>query len=328
MSLAIIAITEGGKKLGRRLAGLLNADLLAPEPNIAECLAAAWPRYRGFIMIMATGIVVRSIAPLLKDKRLDPAVVVLDEEGNFAISLLSGHLGGANDLAIKIANSIGAQAVITTASDTLGLTAIDLWAKKNSLRLESGSFSTISARLVNNGRITVFQDEPYQPLPREFEPVSNYQQAELIISNRLNSWPQNVTVLRPANLVVGIGCNRNTPINEIRHAVNKTCQINGLSLLSIFKLTSIDLKADEPGLLAYAKEVDREIVFFKSSQLNQVQGISHSQAVYKATGAYGVCEPAAILGANLGKLIVKKVKWKNVTIAIAQTNKISKADYR
>lgn len=329
MKIAILALTHGGKNLGQTLAKKIKAHVIEPTPSIATCLKNLWPKYDAFIMIMATGIVVRTIAPLVQNKHSDPCVIVLDELGRFAISLLSGHLGGGNALAKKIAASIGGQAVITTASDTLNLTAMDLWAKEHNMTLDGGNFTIISSKLVNRGQIAVFSDQPLGAIPEDFKIIAEVNEADLIISNRLTmaNWPPEATIFRPANIVIGIGCNRNTPASEIREAVIKTCQTNKLSLLSVQKLASIDLKADEPGLLSFAHEMAKEIIFFNKDQLNAVHDVSCSEAVYAATGAKGVCEPAAILAANSGKLLVRKVKCKNVTVAIAQLRQIPSVNY-
>ena len=140
MKIGIIAITRGGKELAARLCSLLgDASLLKKEKGqkFAEAIAANWQSYDGFICIMATGIVVRAIAPLLVDKLSDPCVIVLDEKGHHAISLLSGHVGGGNALARKVADQLGGTPVITTASDTLKLVALDLWAKEQRLLMQS-----------------------------------------------------------------------------------------------------------------------------------------------------------------------------------------------
>lgn len=327
MKIAILALSKGGKELGRTLSPTLDADFITPEKGIAGSMKGLWPKYDAFIMIMATGIVVRTIAPLIKDKHTDPCVVVLDELGHFSISLLSGHLGGGNDLAKRVAHATGGQAVITTASDTLSLTPIDLWAKNRQMVLDGGSFARISTKLVNTGQISVFSEIGHNDFPDDFIPVAEPICADLIISNRVKPWPPEATILRPRDLVIGIGCNRNTPISEIREAVFNTCQENKLSLLSINKLASINLKADEEGLIAFAQELEKEIVFFSSDKLNSIQNVSYSEAVYTATGAKGVCEPAAILAANYGKLLVRKVKCKNVTVAIAQIQPKPTANY-
>ena len=157
MKIALIAITRGGKELALELADRLDgATLLAQAEGqkVAELIAANWHCYDGLICIMATGIVVRAIAPLLRDKHIDPCVVVMDEKGRHAISLLGGHVGGGNDLARRVAILTGGTPVITTASDTLSLVALDLWADEQNLLPPSREKLTAAATLlVNHGEL-------------------------------------------------------------------------------------------------------------------------------------------------------------------------------
>ncbi len=333
MKLAVLYLTRGGQQLARVLAQrIADADIFSAASGLSELIEKNWTKYDGFVFIMAAGIVVRTIAPHIRDKRTDPAVVVVDEKGRFAISLLSGHLGGANDLAEQVADVLGGQAVITTASDTLGLTAIDTWAKKQGLIAENPETLTrASAVMVNTGRIRVyFTDKNYAgELPSDFLRTDETANANLIVSNQIVSanniaWPSGAAVLRPENLVVGVGCNRGTPAKQIYEALLEALSKNNLSSLSIRNLASIDLKKDEPGLLELAEENGWKIRFYSKDELNKVPGISRSEAVLKATGAVAVAEPAALLSAEAKKLIVGKMKWKNVTIAIAQ----SKTDFK
>jgi len=318
LPLAIIALTAGGKKLAARLADQLQAEVVDPQPQgLALTLAAAWPAYQGFILIMAAGIAVRTIAPLLNDKRSDPGVVVMDEAGRFAVSLLAGHLGGANALARQVAAITGGQAVITTASDSLGLTAIDLWARYHGLVLVQGSLTAASATLVNTGRIKVFIDLP-GTLPPDFVVVADPDQAELIISNRLPPAGSSQTILCPKNLAMGIGCNRGTTAEQIEKAARATCRQHGFLFQAVGRLASIDLKQDEYGLLQFAAAHGLDLQWYHADLLNTVPGVTSSAAVMKATGAKAVAEPAALLVAQTDTLLIRKTKWKDVTIALAQ----------
>lgn len=165
MKIGILAITQGGKKLAGELAAKMPASLvLSQEKGVARLLAEHWREMDGFVCIMASGIVVRAIAPLLQGKEYDPCVVVMDEKGRHAVSLLSGHLGGGNDLARRVAALLGGEAVITTASDTLGLAPLDLWAREQELVCESKQGLThASARLVNSGTLNIFPRCPLFP---------------------------------------------------------------------------------------------------------------------------------------------------------------------
>lgn len=317
--LAIIALTIGGKKLAAQIGAKLQAVVLDPQgQGLAATMADAWPRYGGLILIMAAGIAVRTIAPLLASKRSDPGVVVLDEAGRFAVSLLSGHLGGGNHLAHLAAAATGGQAVITTASDTLGLTAIDLWARHNNLVIAQGSLTAASATLVNNGTITVFTDLQ-GTLPADFAPGAKIEEAELIISNRLPPKNRALAILCPKNLVMGVGCNRGTVMAEIEEAAMATCSQHRFCFQAVSQMASIDIKHDEPGLLQFASVHGLRQHWYNAEQLNSVPGITPSSAVLKATGALAVAEPAAMLAACTNTLLIRKTKWNNVTIALAET---------
>lgn len=327
-TLAIIALTEGGQKLAAQLAPQLRAEVIDPgDLGLAATLARAWPRYEGLILIMATGIVVRTIAPLLGDKRTDPGVVVVDEAGRFAISLLSGHLGGGNELAQRVAALTQGQAVITTASDVRGLTSLDLWARHHGLILTQGSLTAASATLVNRGRLRVYSDLAGE-LPPDFERTPLPEEAELVITNRLPPTPGALATLCPRNLVLGIGCNRSTSAAQIEQAAQETCRQNGLAFQAVSRLASIDLKRDEAGLLRFAAGFGLDLMWYSAYQLNSVSGVTPSAAALKATGAQAVAEPAAKLAAGAETLLIRKTTWKDVTIALAEIPMQLTAEYR
>lgn len=308
--------------MAERLASLLpGSEPVFVQGNIRRTLTQAWHRYDHLICIMAAGIVVRSIAPLLQDKRTDPAVVVCDEQGQFAVSLLSGHLGGGNALARTTAELLGGQAVITTASDVLGRTALDIWCRDNGLAVpDKQGLTRVMAKLVNSGSVSLFSEySEYPPpaLPPDIILCRTPDDADLLISCRTGQQGNSV-LLHPKKLALGIGCNRNTPAEEIRAAVEQTCADNRLALHSVCILASIDLKNDEPGLLAFAAQQGLEIEFHSPARLNSVEGVEKSAAVRRATGAKAVAEPAAVLSSGNGPLLVRKIKFPNVTVAIAE----------
>ncbi len=316
---AVLALTRGGCILGQRLAESLQGDFFACKGRLAEVFAQVWREYREIVCIMATGIVVRTIAPLLQDKYRDPAIVVCDEQGRFAISLLSGHLGGANQLADLVATQIGGQAVLTTASDVLGMTALDLWCLDLGLAVaDKAAFTRAMGRLVDRGGLKVWSTCALPPLPPDLHRVTDREEADLLITARTDETIGGA-LLHPKSLVIGIGCNRDTPAAHIARAVEQTCLQQHLAPGAITRLASIDLKKDEQGLLEYARQQGFTIDFFASEQLNQVEGVSCSPVVQRATGAKGVAEPAALLSAGAGStLLVNKMKWTDVTTAVAE----------
>lgn len=321
MNIGIIAITRGGRELAAKLSAMLDeASLIEKEKGqkVADAIAANWHNYDAFICIMATGIVVRSIAPLLADKLTDPSVIVLDEKGRHAISLLSGHVGGGNELALKVADHLGGTAVITTASDTLELVAFDLWAKKQQLVAPSRELlTTLSTRLVNQGHLSLYADVEVSALPTGLQQVNEMRQADFIVSH-LTEFNPPCPVFRPRNLVVGIGCNRGTPEIEFEDAINELFDDLHLSRASIRNLASIDKKNDEVGLLQFAIDNCWQIDFFDSNTINRLTNLEISFAALKHVGAIGVAEPSALLSAQSNHLLSRKRKWKNVTMAVAQ----------
>ena len=334
---AILYITENGRTLAERLKNLSSdADIVKFVPGVVTDL---WGRHDGFVFIMAAGIVVRTIAPLLKDKRSDPAVVVLDEQGKFAISLVSGHLGGANELAKEIAGFLGGEAVITTASDVNELPPVDLWARENNLIIENWeALPQVGTRYVNNGGLRVYSDVPLK-FPDQFLRVVDPRFADVIITARLDVYAgaprctitgegcstgscrvKGQVYLRPVNLVLGIGCNSGTSGDEIRNAVRHVLAEHNLAFASVHSVSTIEIKGNEPGLKLFIQENNFPLRTFSFQELNSVEGIEKSEAVFKATGAHAVAEPAAMLAAGTDRVLVQKQKNGNVTVAVAEIN--------
>lgn len=316
LKIPILTVTEGGRRQAERLAlHLPGSSTQHCRSGLAETVAELWPGAAGLVFIMAAGIVVRVIAPLLADKRRDPAVVVCDEAGRFAVSLLSGHLGGGNALAEEVARLLGGQAVITTASDVLGHTALDLWLRGHGLAVADRAGLTLAmGRLVNEGELRLASDFPVEGLPPDLRLAGPGDQADLHLTCRCKG---RGLCLHPPALVAGIGCNRGASAAVIGLALAAACAAHGLAMESLGALASIDLKADEQGLIEVAAERGLTLRLFGREQLNAVEGLAVSAAVLKAVGAKGVAEPAAVLGANHGKLLVRKMKWKDVTVALA-----------
>ncbi len=320
----IFYITKGGHELAKRISGLYpDAELLKFNTSV---FAGKWPDAENIICIMATGIVVRAMASLLEDKKTDPAVVVLDEKGKYAVSVVGGHLGGANALAQEIADYLGAYAVITTASDVQGKIALDLWAREKNLYIEDfEKLKKLSSRIVNDNKIKVCSDYPCdeERMPDEFIMVKSKDESDIIISHRLLE--STALFLRPGNLFVGIGCNRGTSSEEIEEMTRSVFEKERLSFHSIRSIATIDLKKDEQGLIDFAGANNINIEFFSKDHLNDAalkHKIEKSEAVKAATGAVAVAEPAAASSAkkisDRYTIIKPKEKRGNVTLAIAK----------
>ncbi len=319
MKIGVLAITAGGKKLaGRLVQEMDNTSLIQSRGKVFSTVKEQWQNYDGFIFIMAAGIAVRAIAPLLDNKSVDPCVIVMDEKGSHVISLLSGHIGGGNDLARYLAKITHGTAVITTASDTLQLVALDLWAKEQHLAIEDQTgLTAASAQLVNKGRLKIFTELTVDSLPAGLSRTEDRDAADIIISS-YSTTTRPLAVFRPLNIVIGTGCNRGTPPEEFEEAISEMLDDLKLSRLSIRNLASIDKKNDETGLLAFAANNNWTIDFFNSDSINRLKNLEISFAALKAVGAIGVAEPTALLSAGSNLLLSRKRKWKNITMAVAQ----------
>jgi cobalt-precorrin 5A hydrolase len=351
---AVWVVTPNGIELSRSIRNNLAIDQYCSrslesgggfEPDqaiyfdrLSETVAECFHRYNGHIFVMSTGIVVRVIAPIIRKKTEDPAVVVVDDRGKHAISLIAGHLGGANKLARRIAGWIGAEPVITTATDVNEVPAIDSLAVEKGLSIENpGVIKSINMAFLTRGSIYLY--DPYQllidELPEEqLEPVSTDwideqkgvyngdlppESPAVFVSDVRVDLPPQFLVLRPGSLVAGIGCNRNTSCSEIKELLQTVLDTHGLAIDSLARIASVNIKNDEPGLIALADDLDLPLAFYSTDELEQVQGIrTPSTMVKKHIGVQSVCEAAAILASEKGQLIVPKHKTQNVTVAIAR----------
>ncbi len=338
MKLAIFALTREGSELGRRLRGLLDGELYLPRKfaregergfeKLREAIADTFGRYEALVLIMAAGAAVRLIAPHLKGKGEDPGVVVLDEKGRFAVSLLGGHSRGANELARKIAFLLGARPVITTSSDINEIPPIDLLGKKFGWELENpeSSASVISA-ILNGEEVGVYQDageeswrEGLPPNVRIFGSLEELRRAKpkaaiLITEKVAEGLSHTVLIFRPKNLVVGIGLHRGVGASEIEEAVLRVLREHGLSPRSIRNLATVRGR-EEPGLLEFARKYKLPIESFSLEELKSLNPPSRS-AARRSLGVPGVCEPAALLSSG-GRLLVPKVKFKDIALAVAR----------
>jgi cobalt-precorrin 5A hydrolase len=348
--IAIWALTASGARGAQKIQSAMPAsdvfisagmpgDVPAKERfgRLSESVGPAFAAYSGHVFFMSTGIVVRMIAPLIRHKTIDPAVVVVDESCRYAISLLSGHLGGSNALTLKVADILGARPIITTATDVRQLPAIDVMAKEKHLHIENpNAIKSVSMAFLRNEKIDLY--DPYRLLSEELShsPASinvlppaasisdipdlfGHQRTGVFVGEAAIRLPPQVLVLRPASLAAGIGCNRGTDPEEILDLLERVFTEFHLAADSLKCLASIDLKADEAGLIEVARKLKLPLEFFTKIELDGVKTVPNpSDAVRKHIGVQSVCEAAAILASQKGNLIVPKQKTRNVTVAIAQ----------
>ncbi|RAT96846.1 cobalt-precorrin 5A hydrolase [Brevibacillus sp. Leaf182] len=350
---AIVAITKHGVEMARDLAQKFpGTDLYYMSKfergdedargiqlfsnSVRMLFPALWPAYKGLIIIISLGAVIRMIAPLLEDKKKDPGVVVVDDRGENVISVLSGHLGGANELAREVAAVMDARPIITTASDVQKTIPVDLFGRRFGWEWDSAEKLTpVSASVVNEERVAVINesgerdwwmhDTPMPPSIKEYatiaEAKADQPQAALVVSHRLltpeeQSILDNGVLYRPKVIVLGMGCNRGTSAEEIEAVIKETLDELQFSIKSVKALATIELKKDEAGLIAVCEKYGWPFVWYSPEELNQVEISDPSDTVFKFTGAYGVSEPAAKLYAGAGELVLTKKKSGNTTISV------------
>lgn len=340
-SLALISFTKRGAKLCGQLNKALSVhgfcceayalpkyagefELRSMELSLGEWAGEMFERMDGILFIGAAGIAVRSIAPFLQGKAKDPAVVVMDEKGMFAISLLCGHLGGANELAGILSNLTGAIPVITTATDVNGRFAVDLFAKKQNLYISSMTCAKcLSADILDEKPVGFVSEFPILgEVPEELhsmeakEPFDGECGIVLSLNEECRPFKQTLHLI-PRIVTVGIGCRKGTEKEKIRSVVLNVLRQNHISRFAVEQLASIDLKAEEPGICALAREWKLDFHTYTSGELNEVEGeFTKSQFVSQVTGVDNVCERSAIK-ASLGELIQKKKGEDGVTVALA-----------
>jgi len=314
----------------RRLADESTTRDVSPFERLADALAEQFNRFTGHIFIMATGIVVRCIAPLLRNKTIDPAVAVMDDRGQFVVSLVSGHLGGANRLTRQVAELLEATAVISTATDVNERPAIDMLAVEQGLAIENPeAIKSVNMAILDEAPIHVYDPAGWlhRRLPGAVRLSREKADGRIAPSVSTGVWiddttakiPPNLLVLRPPSLVAGIGCNRHTPAKEIGEFLLTVMEDSGLALKSLTSIASIDLKSDEIGLCEIAEKMNLPMQFFSKDELARVESApTPSFMVAKHIGVPSVCEAAAILASRNGRLIVPKHNTRNVTVAIAR----------
>ena len=331
MRLSILAFTRRGCLLARRVKEALSAeetrmmtmekfgfpDFESYHPPLTRAVGDLFSRCDQLVFIGSTGMAVRGIAPWVKDKKTDPGVLVIDEGGTYVISLLSGHIGGANALTRRLAEKMGARPVITTATDVEGKFSADTWATEQGCHISDMELcKEISAAILEHpipicGEYLRFPQLPPGLVEKEEGKLGIY----VGIHNRKPF--EKTLILTPRVLTLGLGCRRGTPKEAIEEAVQAVFREHDLRTEAIAQVASIDLKANEQGLLDYCAELGIPVEFFTAEELKAVPGdFSPSAFVQSVTGVDNVCERAAALAG--GTLIVHKTAHNGVTVAVAE----------
>jgi len=334
MKTAVIAFSAKGCETAKRIAKTLKCDDLAlysktslSHPGIEniraslkEWTATAFSDCDAIIFVGAVGIAVRAIAPFVVSKTTDPAVISVDELGKFSVPVLSGHIGGANDLAKIIASGIGATPVVTTATDINGKIAIDSFAVKNDMAIENiGAAKDIAAKILADEPVGLVSDFPIiGNVPDELSGPRD-SAAGVYIGEEAGDRFDITLTLVPRRRTLGIGCRKGISEEAIEKAVADAISSAGISMDSIRAAASIDLKKDEAGLLEFSVKHGIPMTFYTSSELNSVPGeFSSSDFVRSVTDVDCVCERSAVKISRNGRLILKKYAENGVTVAIAE----------
>lgn len=343
--ISVLAITKNGIDIGIKIKEIFPSwNVYAPSKlsngkelnwypeSTSEKIIELFKNSNALICLFSLGAVIRLIAPYLKDKKSDPAVIVIDDKINFVISVLSGHLGGANELTKKIAEKLNSTAVITTAADVNKTIAVDLVGRDIGWKIDDDSTVTkISAHMVNEEPIGVYQEAGnikwFKELPKNVRIYDNLEdlkksqsKGHLIISDRIlnEQFLLDSVIYRPPSLVIGIGLHWDTPKQTIKDGIDICLKKYNLSSKSIAKLVSIKKPKDVQGLIDLGNEMGIPIEYVEREKLAEISTPNPSETVKEFEGTSSVSEAAAIKASG-GKLIVEKQKFPpNLTIAIAR----------
>lgn len=346
---AVLAITKNGIRIASSIKQIFPTwEVFAPskfrddsavtwyEEQTSAKIAELFSKYDALVCLFSLGAVIRLLAPCLGDKKTDPAVIVIDDKASFVISALSGHLGGANELAGKIAERLGAVPVITTAADVNKTIAVDLVGREFGWRIDDDSNVTkVSAFMVNEEKIGVYQDCGEKDwwkgqLPKNvtihdtLEGMKGSDSAGfLIITDRIldGKMLERAVVYRPRTLVAGIGLHADTTKEKILDCLRLCCERHGLSPKSVARLASLKKPEDVRGLREAASELGLTVDYFDRDELAKISIPNPSKTVQAYEGTPSVSEAAAIKSSQ-GSLVVEKQKFPpDLTVAIARIKK-------
>lgn len=330
MKTALICFSDAGAVLAQRIADILNLDQadihsiakfaekygFFSHKSVCANMGELFSSNDALIFIGACGIAVRDIAPHLKNKAVDPAVLVLDDQGKFVIPILSGHIGGANALAVYLAEKLGAVPVITTATDGSGKFSCDTWAVTHDCAISSLKTAKDVSAAILTGNVPISSEFPLPDVLPNGLTAKETGDLGIFIGIHTDT-PYTFTLrLIPRIITLGIGCRRDTPMKTIHAVVRETLDAYHIDYRAICRVASISAKKDEPGLLAYANIMKVPAVFYTADELNAIPGeFMESEFVRKTVGVGNVCERAAVCGG--GTVILHKTAKDGVTVAAA-----------
>lgn len=320
--IGVISVTKKGDILAEKLKENLNCRVFLKskeDKDLKSVTKEFMQELEGVIFISSTGIAVRLIAPYLKSKAKDPAIVVVDVNNNFTISLVSGHLGGANRLTSKVAKILNNTEVITTATDKMNIVAPDMIAKENDLVIDDLKICKDVAALLVNGKKVYFNDEKdIISTPKGYIKEKEIRDDMILVTNKLNIQKKNnLLKLVRKDVVLGIGCRKDTDEKKLREFVLKVLEENNYDKRSVIKIGSIDVKKNEKAIISLAKYLGCEFITFNKHEINSVdEDYEGSDFVFKTVGVRCVCEPVIYL--MDAKVKVKKIKYEGMTLSIGE----------
>ncbi len=324
----IFSFSDKGHKLAEDIASTYVNTILVnhfKQKKLRECVEEFFEQNNLLIFVGAVGIAVRGIAPFICGKDVDPAVLSVDELGQFVIPLLSGHLGGANAHGEDLAKYLGATAVVTTATDINQVFAVDVWAKKEQLWIQNiDHIKYISSALLKGEKVGLITEYAMDKLPEELEQVelAGIQSGVLISEIYRQVFPHTLWVT-PKSYVLGIGCRKNIEIDKFEIQLLNFLEEQKIPLDLVGTIASIDLKAEEEAILRFAEKYDIEFLTFKSEVLAQVEGEFHnSDFVKSVTGVDNVCERSAVLASGNKKIRIQKTVLNGMTIAVCKNREM------
>ncbi|MCR5847584.1 MAG: cobalt-precorrin 5A hydrolase [Lachnospiraceae bacterium] len=351
MRMDIISFTQNGYETSKRIKELLQVnyecnlfcasekvtaddDIIFINESVYEWSEKRFKEKIPVVFIGAMGIAVRAIAPSIKSKLEDIPVIVIDEKAEYVIPVLSGHVGGANDIAGKIAEALNARAVITTATDVNKRFSVDVFAVKNNLHIvNKDGIAKVSSKILNGQTINIFiKKENIKKFvvseyvnvitDREWKNINAdlSQKADVLITEEYEDLGQSLTLI-PRNLVLGIGCKKGKSFDEIEAFVREVFEREGLDLNRIGLIASVDIKKEEDGIVKFSEKYKIPFVTFTSEELSELEGdFEESDFVMENVGVGNVCERSAVKASENDVLLVGKTKGNGITMAVSKKN--------
>ena len=348
--IAILSITNNGRELALKIKEIMkdvdvffikkdtdykNDEITVVNKGLKEFIPQIFDKYDYLVFIMATGIVVRTIAPLVVSKFSDPAILVMDEKGNNIISLLSGHMGGANEMTLYMSDLINSHPVITTATDVNKKSSLDMIAKKLNGHIDDfrDNVLKINSMLVNNEEVHLYIDGNYKinhngftlydektdlDKVRNLVVVTNKKYINKMLNKNIENLNEKIIKVTPKDIVIGVGCKKNTDSDHMKNSLIKFLKEYNIDINSVKEIGSIEIKKDEKAIIDLAKFLDVKFKTFSVEEISKVDYLyEKSYWVKKNVGVYSVSDPVAHLLSE-GRVIINKQKYDGITFSIGR----------